>query len=222
MGLAVRAFALIYSRTPPSRPRQPRHKSHTCTPSMARTITRHIPPAAARPTSSTSTSRSCRSSSSRRCLPPPTSQLWRPPHHPTRRTRAKALARLALSSRREARDPHPMARRRPPWRARACAPTLGSERERQPTSGDIEQLADRPEKVVVGGRWIDGDDACVAARFRPPWRPSCAAGERHRKDGRAVGARTARAEASLAQLLVFGASVLKIGGERQKNGAYCV
>ena len=77
-----------------------------------------------------------------------------PPHHPTRRTRAKALARLALSSRREARDPHPMARRRPPWRARACAPTLGSERERQPTSGDIEQLADRPEKVVVGGRWI--------------------------------------------------------------------
>ena len=145
-----------------------------------------------------------------------------PPHHPTQRTRAESLAHLALSSRREARIPHPIARRRPPVRAHARAATLSCERERQPTSGDVEQLAHRPEKLVVGGRWTDGDDACVAARFRPPWRPGWAAGERHRKDGRAVGARTARDEASLAQLLVFGASVLKIGGERQKNGAYCV
>ena len=94
-----------------------------------------------------------------------------PPQHPARRARAEALARLALSSRQEARVPHPMARRRPRWRARACAPTLGSERAREPPSGDVEQPADRAEKVVVGGRWVDDGDACVAAPPRQLWRP---------------------------------------------------
>ena len=37
-------------------------------------------------------------------------------------------------------------------RARACAPTLGSERVPEPPSGDVEQPADRAEKLVVGGR----------------------------------------------------------------------
>ena len=101
-----------------------------------------------------------------------------PPQHPARRARAEALARLALSSRREARGPHPMARRRPPWRARACAPTLGSERVPEPPSVDVEQPADRAEKLVVGGRWVDDDDACVAAPLRPPWRPRWAAPRR--------------------------------------------
>ena len=70
-----------------------------------------------------------------------------PPHHPNRRARAEALARLALSSRREARGPHPMARRRPPWRARACAPALGSERVPEPPSGYVEQPPIEPKSL---------------------------------------------------------------------------
>ena len=72
-------------------------------------------------------SRACRWSTSWRRSPPSTSHLWRPPRHPTQRTRAEALARLALSSRREARVPHALARRGSPGYARARATTLGCE-----------------------------------------------------------------------------------------------
>ena len=181
MGLAVRAFALIYSRTPPSPPSGHANKTHNRTSSARRTAARHTFSAAPRAASSASSSKSCCYSPSRRRSPPSTSHLWRrpsPPQHPARHARAEALARLALSSRQEARVPHPMARRRPRWRARACAPTLGSERAREPPSGDVEQPADRAEKLVVAGRWVDDDDACVAAPPRQLWRPRWAAPRR--------------------------------------------
>ena len=100
---------------------------------------------------------------------PETQQRAPQPHHPTRPGRS--LARPALLSRREARCPRSMPRRRSAWHARTRASTLTSEQVREPPGGDVEESADRAEKHLRGGRWVEDDDRCATARLRSRSRP---------------------------------------------------
>ena len=100
----------------------------------------------------------------------------KPPHHPTRQPRAGAFARLELSSRREARVPHALARRGSPGYARARATTLGCEqlpllsRERTDTRRPSPCARDREAVRALLAGVRSASVWTVSARREPaPW-----------------------------------------------------
>ena len=95
-----------------------------------------------------------------------------PAHHPTRRGRRPCVPCTLAAPKGTC-----FARASAPQVAGACSrvcSVLGCERQRKPTSAEVEQRADRAEKRVVGGRWAEDDDPCVVARVGPRWRPGWA------------------------------------------------
>ena len=106
---------------------------------------------------------------------PETQQRAPQPHHPTRPGRS--LARSALLSRREARCPRSMPRRRSAWHARTRASTLTSEQVREPPAVDVEESADRAEKQLRGGRWAKNNDGRAGTTREGAWRRCRAAGD---------------------------------------------
>ena len=103
----------------------------------------------------------------------------KPPHHPTRQPRAGAFARLELSSRREARVPHALARRGSPGYARARATTLGCEqlpllsRERTDTRRPSPCARDREAVRALLAGVRSASVWTVSARREPaPWSTS--------------------------------------------------
>ena len=113
---------------------------------------------------------------------------WRrrsPHHHPTRHPRAGAFARLELSSRREARVPHALARRGSPGYARARATTLGCEqrqllsRERTDTRRPSPCARDREAVRALLAGVRSASVWTVSARREPaPWSTSPTTWER--------------------------------------------